>query len=385
MAEGISCDAAVVRAESYDEAEVYDRLKEAIDAVDGLSFVKPDMRVAVKANLMMPSAPDQAATVHPSVAKALCRLLTERGAEVVVGDSPGGPYAAAYLHAVYLATGMHAIESTGAKLNEDFSETEADNPAGVVLKSFPAVRFLEEADAVISLSKIKTHALMAYTGAVKNFYGAVPGLLKAEYHYRYPTRALFSNMLVDLAEHYRPVLSVADAIVGMEGNGPSAGRPKKMNALFVSKNPHVLDLAAASIMGLYMKDVPTLSAAHARGLVAESAEKLWMYGSLSDFIVPDFQRAVEQDVTEFGSRIPAVSALIRKLLACSPGIDKVKCIGCGKCMEICPAHAAGIKNGRAAVDKSKCIRCFCCQEFCPAGAISVHRPIVARLVSKRKL
>lgn len=378
-------DVSVVRCESYHEDAVFSALENAINAVGGLDFIRPGMKIAVKANLMMPCRPEQAATVHPAVATALCKLITSRGASVVLGDSPGGPYTAAYLNAVYHATGMHAIEATGAKLNADFSEVEVENPDGVVLKSFPSVRFLAEADAIISLAKIKTHALMAYTGAVKNFYGAVPGMLKAEYHYRYPTRALFSNMLVDLAEHYRPVLSIGDAIVGMEGNGPSGGKPRQMNALFASGNAHMLDLAAAHIMGLSMADVSTLSAAVERGLVPASVDELTVYGELSDFILPDFCRAVEQDVQEFGSRNPHVSALLRRLLACRPAIEKSACVGCGECANICPAHAITIKNGRARFDTDVCIRCFCCQEFCPRGAIHVHRPRLARLVSHRKL
>ena len=58
------------------------------------------------------------------------------------------------------------------------------------------------------------------------------------------------------------------------------------------------------------------------------------------------------------------------------------CIGCGKCRDICPAHAIRIVNQRAVIDKKVCIRCFCCQEFCPKGAMRVHRPLPARLLNR---
>ena len=41
-----------------------------------------------------------------------------------------------------------------------------------------------------------------------------------------------------------------------------------------------------------------------------------------------------------------------------------------------------MKKGKAHINSKICIRCFCCQEFCPKGAVSVHRPLLARLVTK---
>lgn len=381
----MSYDAAVVRLETYEESAVYTALKEAIDAVDGFSFLRPGMRVAIKANLMMPKKPEAAATVHPAVIRALCRLLIARGAAVVVGDSPGGPFTGAFLSTVYRACGLASLSETGAALNDDFSETEIAFSEAVVLKRIPATAYLPKADAVISLSKIKTHALMAYTGAVKNFYGAIPGMLKAEYHYRYPTKELFSNLLVDLAEAFSPVLSIGDAVWGMEGNGPSAGSPRKLNAVFASKNPHAMDLAASTIMGLTPGEVPTLQAAISRGLIPHSVKQLSVYGALEDFICPDFVKAVPQEVRDLGSRNPKIAGLIRGLLSCRPKPDFNRCVGCGECATICPAHAIHIKNRKAHIDRRCCIRCFCCQEFCPKGAISVYRPPLARLLSHRRL
>lgn len=89
------CDVAFAACDSYEDSTVEAALRSALDAVDALSFVQPGMRIAIKVNLVTAMKSDTAATVHPSVVCALVKLLRERGASVVIGDSPGGIVCAA--------------------------------------------------------------------------------------------------------------------------------------------------------------------------------------------------------------------------------------------------------------------------------------------------
>ncbi|MEA4869132.1 MAG: DUF362 domain-containing protein [Christensenella sp.] len=376
-------DVSIVRCETYDPAEVKAALIAALAPIGGLDWVIPGMKIAVKANLMMRVKPERAATVHPQVATALCELLIERGAQVVLGDSPGGPFTPAYLSAVYGGTGMRQILETGASLNEDFSITEISNSDAVSAKEFQITNYLVEADAVISLCKIKTHGLMAYTGACKNLFGAVPGMRKSEYHYRYNTHEAFANMLVDVCEWVNPVLSVGDAIMSMEGNGPSGGTPRRMAAILTARNPHALDLAGAHLMNLGVEDVPTLKAAHERGLVAGNVSSLRVFGDLASFVIPDFQLTPTHDVRLWGSKNTAVAKILSDMFASSPRVEAARCTGCGECKKVCPASAISLPRRRAKIDPKRCIRCFCCQEFCPQGIITVHRPFIARMLNKK--
>ncbi len=380
----MNTEVSVVRCESYERQTVKDALAAVLEPIGGLNWVEPNMKIAVKANLLMRAKPEKAVTVHPAVTVVLCELLLERGAQVVVGDSPGGPFNAAYLSAVYAGTGMNEVQKTGASLNGNFAFSEISFPVAAVAKEMQITDYLMEADAVIDLCKIKTHALMSFTGACKNLFGAVPGTRKSEYHYRYPTHEAFANMLVDVCEYVKPRLSIADAVMAMEGNGPSGGTPRFMGALMASFSPHALDLAAASLIGLSVDDVPTLRAACERGLIPDSVEKLTVFGELAPFRIADFKLIPKQNIRLWGSRSGIVDAALTKLLASRPRIVEAECVGCGECKTACPANAIEIEKEVAKIDRKKCVRCFCCQEFCPRAAIHVRRPVVARILSKSK-
>ena len=379
----MNCDVSISRCESYEPEVVKAGLIAALAPIGGLDWVTPGMKIALKVNMMMQIKPEKAGTVHPQIATALCELLAERGASVVVGDSPGGPFSAAFLAGVYSTTGMRQVLKSGATLNDNFAIQDVSYPEAVSAKEFQVTSYIAEADAVIDLCKMKTHALMAYTGACKNLFGIISGLRKSEFHYRYNTHEAFANMLVDLCEWCKPRLSIADAIMTMEGNGPSGGTPRFMGAILASFNPHALDLAGAHLMNLTAKDVPTLAAAVSRGLVPQEISDLRVFGDLESFVIPDYQLTPKQDVTLWGSKNPAIAKLLSGMFASRPLIDQPRCVGCGECFRVCPAGAITIANKKASIDKQKCIRCFCCQEFCPHAVIEVHRPPVARLLNRK--
>ncbi len=374
----------IARCNSYDPTEVKTALLVALEPIGGLDWVTPGMKIALKVNMMTRIKPEKAATVHPQVAFALCELLIERGASVVVGDSPGGPFSNAYLSAVYGGTGMRQVLDAGATLNEDFTIVDVNYPEAVSAKEFQITNYLVAADAIIDLCKMKTHGLMAFTGACKNLFGAIPGMNKSEFHYRYNTHEAFANMLVDVCEWCKPRLSLADAVMTMEGNGPSGGTPRFMGAILASFNPHALDLAGAHLMNLTADDVPTLLAAIKRGLVPSHVRELTVFGDLDSFVIPDFQLTPKLAVTLWGSKNETIAKILSGMFASNPKVARDRCTGCSECKKICPASAITIRDKRAEIDKKKCIRCFCCQEFCPQGVITVHRPPVARLLNRKK-
>ena len=357
------------------------RLLEPIKALD---MIKSGMTVVIKANLVSAMKPDEAGTTHPVLLSALTELLCEKGAKVIIGDSPGGLYNSAFVGRVYNVTGMHETEKHGAALNNDYSQVTAEFPEGKVLHSFTYTGYLDQADVIINFCKLKSHGMMGMSCAAKNMFGTVPGVIKPEYHFRFPKYEDFADMIVDLDEYFHPVLSICDAVVGMEGNGPTAGTPKKIGCLIASPSPHALDLVAAKLLGFDLAELPILNAAYLRGMIPEKVEDITVYGSLDSLTVTDFERVVERKSLQFSGDGKGVfkrlrGKLIGALLQTKPKLKKDMCVGCGVCANICPAKAIKIVKKKAVIDRKACIRCFCCQEFCPKSAMKVHRTPVAKL------
>ena len=379
-------EVSVVRCGDYSPETARRALEEALGPLGGLDWVKQGMRVAVKANLVAPMKPESAATTHPALLSALADMLTERGAAVVIGDSPGGPFSGAYLSHVYAACGLKSLVRPGVELNGDFSERQVEYPEGLQAKRFAATGYLLEADAVINFCKLKAHGMMGMSAAVKNLFGMIPGTLKPEYHYRYPNERDFADMLIDLNGFLKPRLCLVDAVVAMEGNGPTAGRPRKVGALLAGTDPYKLDLACAVLLGLKKENVPTLEAAFRRGLAPADISGVEVAGDLDPLKVPDFDNILSLHGIHFeqknlGPLGSLVSGVIRAAMCSRPMLKPEKCIQCGLCERTCPAHVIEMKP-KPRIDRKKCIHCFCCQEFCPKGALVVHRPLIARVLHR---
>ncbi|MBR2995546.1 MAG: DUF362 domain-containing protein, partial [Lachnospiraceae bacterium] len=212
---------------SYDEEEVRLSLRRLLDPIDALDFVREGMTVAVKVNLITMMAPEKAATTHPALVGELCRMLCDRGAAVIIGDSPGGTFNEGHLRSVYRACGLEEMvqrlreEGLPVCLNDDFTSREAVFMEAASLKTFEYTAWLDRADAIIDFAKLKTHAMMTMTCSVKNLFGTIPGTGKPECHMRFPDTQSFADLMIDLNEFFTPVLNIVDGVDAMEGNGPT--------------------------------------------------------------------------------------------------------------------------------------------------------------------
>ena len=365
--------------QNYEPEQVRRALMEALLPLDGLSFIKPGMRIGIKMNLITLKQYQSAATTHPVVLAELSRLIREQGATPVIGDSPGGPFTQAFLRSVYGPSGLAIPEAAGAEINRDVSVSEAEFPEGKVLKKVTHTAWLDSCDAVINCAKLKTHGMLGITGAVKNQFGIIPGLMKPEYHSLYPEVQDFCDMLIDLNEYLKPRLAIIDGVIGMEGNGPTAGTPRQIGCLIASDSVYHADVAMAHIMGLSPAAMPLIHAAHLRGLAPERVEELELVGNPDDYRMTDF-RNIEIHGVQFGGRRDSVlQQLVNQVLARHPQADAKKCVNCGICARTCPKEAITIRR-KPKFDLQACIRCFCCQEMCPKEAISVKTTWLAKLL-----
>lgn len=378
-----------VKCGSYDTNEVRKAFDKLFDGACNLDFVKKGMKIAVKVNLVSAMKPEKAATTHPALVAELCRRLCEKGADVTVGDSPGGPFTGIYLKNVYAVTGMREVEKYGAVLNDDFSSAICESfPQAHVMTSFEYTAWLEKSDCIINFAKLKTHGMMSLSACVKNMFGSIPGTLKPEYHYRFSNTHDFAEMLIDIDEYFKPGLNIIDGVVGMEGNGPTMGCAREIGVIVAGASPYAVDAVCADIVGLSKDRVPTLALAVERGL-CPPLDGIRVVGDAAEFKIKDFKNIDRPNEVEFFTGLLGIKGKIfnkiaKSALSTRPVLKKKECIGCGKCESVCPADAIKTRKEKPVIDREKCIRCFCCQEFCPKGAMKVKRPLAARLLSKIK-
>lgn len=369
MSNKTSFDVSIVKCADYDRDRVQDAVRKAADLLGGMgAFVKPGDRVLIKPNLLKAALPDDAVTTHPEVLRAIIRLVRQAGAEALVGDSPG----LGELRRVCEKSGiMDVIEEEGAAIAEMSEVVQVKNRGQ--FHRFEIARAVLEADAVINVPKFKTHGMMTLTGAVKNLFGCIPGRRKAQWHLNAGVnRDAFARMLVELCGLIKPCLTVMDAIVGMEGNGPGSGDPRQLGLVLAGGDPVAIDVVCGTLVRADPALLSIIRAAAGIGIGETRLDRIRVQGEpLGEVLVKGF-RLPPQEHPEW--RLPEWSRrLLKDALTTRPMIDPARCIRCGICQGHCPQGAIDDAGKKLEIRYRECIRCFCCQEFCPQGAITVGR------------
>ena len=374
----------VLPCEDYEEEKIYRLLRKGMEVLGGVSaFIGKEEKILLKPNLLKRAEVEKAVITHPAVVGAFARFLREEGyANIVLADSCGHGSTSQVIRGTGMDTCLEKYKIPAIDYTKGIS---VDYPEGIQAKEFVLPKELLEADCVISLCKMKTHALERITGAVKNSYGFVYGRNKAIGHTKYPSADSFARMLVDLNQYVKPRLYIMDGIVAMEGNGPGSGDPVPMKVMLLSADPVALDSVFARLVYLKPELVPTnyhgeklglgdwreeniqVIVADDEGIRESSMEEL-----VSQFGKPDFHVDRTQVRTNIWTRMAKALNLFQK----KPYIEEDKCVRCGICVNSCPVpgKAVDFRKGKEqppVYDYKKCIRCFCCQEMCPKKAIKV--------------
>ncbi len=364
----------------YEKEHVYTALRKGVDLLGGLGgLIRPEEKILLKLNLVRSAPLERAVVTHPAVVEAMARILKEEGyGNVQAGDSSGfgNP-----LRTMYDLGFAEALAKNGARPVEFKEAVRTEFPEGIHAKEFLLSDAVVKADCLISMPKMKTHALEHITGAVKNQYGCIYGKNKAVGHTQYPSAESFGRMLVDLNRCVAPRLYVMDGIMAMEGNGPTSGDPVPMNLLLLSTDPVAMDTVYSCLVYLDPKLVPTNVYGQQMGLGTCDPEQIELMdpegilsfeGARAKYGNPDF------DVVRKKEKAKGVLGHIGifRHFQKRPFIMEEKCRRCGICVESCPVEGKALqfKNGRTGppvYDYKKCIRCFCCQEMCPHKAIQV--------------
>ncbi|HDS44921.1 MAG TPA: DUF362 domain-containing protein [Methanomicrobia archaeon] len=376
----------VVRCPDYEQVE--DRMADLLAMMGGMrEFVAAGEKIVLKPNLLLPAEPQKAVTTHPAVVAAVAQRVNREGAYPVIADSsgPGYPYTARVLGWFYRACGLERIaNTTGFELNYDTQYRAVSYLQGTLIKRFEVITPVLDAAGLVNLCKLKTHAFMHMTGAVKNLFGVVPGLTKPGYHAKLNDKTRFAAMLLDLAEYIAPRLSIMDAVVGLEGDGPGTrGRPRHVGLLIGARNPLALDVVASEIIGLERTHNPVVMEAERRGLVPTRLAEVELIGAQkTDLRVPGYKLPATVAEGMGLGRWDVFRPLLRSGATLKPRVIKENCTACGACRDSCPAGAITITSDHARIDDDTCIRCYCCHELCPESAITLHHRLLYRMVAK---
>jgi uncharacterized protein (DUF362 family) len=224
------------------EEDIAGILREAVkdEALHGKRtiFIKPNM-----------SHPEYIPGVvtDPALLSELVSLLRDEAEEVIVGESNGFNYPC---RSAFENTGIEtAVKKAGGtvvNLSED-KVVKVKFPSNGPLKSLFLPKTVLDADAVVDAALMKTHEFAVYSGAIKNLFGCVPSNRRIYLH------PYLAEVFYRLYAVFKPQLTVMDARVGIEGNGPTKGNPVKMDLMLTSNDALALDVTATKIMRLDWK------------------------------------------------------------------------------------------------------------------------------------
>jgi len=355
-------------------AATYETAAQVIEGlIDRFPITWHRKTVLLKPNMLAGSPPERAMTTHPAVVEAAIRSLERRGARVMVGDNPGSD---SYGNAARAAEVSGLRAAAGSRWVDLATSPVEVSVASRFFDRLVVSRQVLEADLIVNLPKLKTHMQTTLSGAIKNMFGILVGSQKARVHGMCPSIADFAEALVDIYGIRQPVLSIMDAVIGMEGNGPNGGRPRTISRIIASEHGVAVDGVFAAMIGLDPDRVGVLRAARGRGMGAVDIKGMHIEGDvprLARFKLP--MNVVGED---WASRISAPFMG----LAAKPRfrLRRDICTQCGTCARGCPRGAIMLEPFPV-WNYGRCIGCYCCYELCEQNAVRLAGPF-ARIRSR---
>ncbi len=363
----------IVRKTDYEDPALKPILFDMIDSlIDGC--IPQNARVLIKPNLLIPAKPEKAIVTHPLIVRLVAEYVIRCGARVCIQDSPamGG------FDRVLRESGYREVfEGLDVVLSPFKTSVKRDigSPFGTIDMAEDAIK----ADLVINIAKLKTHSQMLLTLGVKNLFGCIIGYRKPEWHLRSGVdRDMFAKLLVQISRAVNPALTIVDGILALEGQGPGkSGTPKRIGALFASRNASAADMAVCKMLGIDPNRLPTHTVSKAMDLIGDSI-------------------SIDGDLPRVdGFRLPVIAPLmfgpirlqgiIRKHLLQRPVVKADRCKRCGECWQYCPAQAIDPGTKTIRFNYADCIRCYCCVEVCPHGALETKETLSGKLIRKLPL
>lgn len=249
---------------------------EALGKLD-LSPLK-NKRILIKPNVGRIAPPEAGYNTHPEAVAAIIEILNRLGVETIaIGESPivGVDVFEAFKRAGFtVMAARYGVELIDFNSKPPVVK-QIQNPR--ILSETKICQQVYDFDVLISVPVAKTHMHTGVTLGIKNLKGCLYRHEKVRYHQLeylkkvYPEKTL-DSAISDLATVLMPTLTVIDGYIGMEGLGPSGGKPIKSDFAVASFSAMGADAVACKLMGLNAKDIPHLKIISERNKLAISAD-----------------------------------------------------------------------------------------------------------------
>ena len=283
--------------ENYSLDKIESFVRDALSVIDekGALF-SSGQKILLKPNLLRGFSPENCVTTNPIVVESVCRLLKDYSVgQITISDSP----ALGSLEAVASKAGYDPLKKKyGVKIVPLTDPIPFESEEGI--PHLKIAGCLQEFDRIINLPKVKSHCQMTMTLATKNLFGLVIGKRKPILHCLVKNdKVKFGKMLIDIARHVNPCLTLADGIEAMQGQGPINGTPYPLGVLLASTDMTALDRVAAEIIKFPINKVYALEAARLKGYGNYDLDKIEISGvtDLAKLAVSDFEPARAMDIS----------------------------------------------------------------------------------------
>ena len=370
----------LLKRDNYEQQKINSAVEAVFEYFGGVEkFVTPGASVLLKINLVAGHEPARRVTTDPSLVRAVARLVSQAGGRPFIADSPGIDN---FYKAAKKAGFMDVAQELGIPCVELTDSVPLPVASDASFHKIEVSRHVLESDTVINLPKMKTHAQMLLTLGVKNMFGCVVAQRKAEWHYNVGFRRdRFASLLLDIWKGARPALTILDGVIGMDGLGPTNGKPFPYGVVAGAEDALTMDFWLCRMRGVRLEDYPLWQAAALRHMPECRLNENDLAGDFSaahkweGITLPKLRSL---NLLPFLSKLP-FGKMLERILTSRPIHCPSRCIECGKCAAICPADALVLRNKTLTFDYGKCIRCYCCHEMCPADAIEFKGGLLTKI------
>ena len=353
-----------VKQDSYAQTQIDEAISKVFEHFGGVkAFINPGDKVLLKVNLVSGHRVERRVTTDPSIVRAVAKLVITQGGKPFIADSTGIDN---FKNAAEKAGFMTVARELNIPCIELTDPVDLPVNTNADFHKIQVSKLVLEADKIINLPKLKTHGQMYLTMGVKNLFGCVPGRLKAGWHYNVGlNREKFAALLLDIYQGVNPCLTILDSVIGMDGDGPTSGKPYNFGLIGATTDALTMDFWLCKMLGAKFENYPLWLAAKKRNRKECVLDPNDLAGDFSpEHVFPN----VNIPKTRSMRLLPRLPFLER-LMTSKPVHIPELCIGCGRCEAVCAAHALKHENKHLHFDYKKCIRCYCCHEMCPVKAI----------------